>query len=264
MKKTIALILCFALVGFCGCQDKPMPEKAASEASAEAQQGNVKQTAEQVVKPAVETPVDIDDVEPVVDAATQAEIDVVKTLIKKSHEAVCNDDVEMFADCFVKNEKMKSFLDSIFAVMKKQYELEEAIFERFGEEGLDLFCDPQSNPDKPEGLVMHASFMCPPKDEPWWDDPDVEIDIEGETGTFYNPWANTYTPLRKESGQWLFDFMEIPDEALPAIEQMQVGMVGAIDKCLELLKQEETRVYDLNAEFGKAFFGGISGQNENE
>jgi len=255
MKKMLPLILCITAI--CGCNNaKPAPEPVIENSV-------VEPVVEPVFEPIAE-PIVEQIVEPVADTASQAEIDAVKTLIKKSHEAVCNDDAKAFAECFVQNEKLKSLIDSIFNGMKKQYELEEAIVARFGEEGLDLFYDPAENPDKPEGTFMHASFMCPPKDEPWWDDSDVEIEIDGDTGTFYNPWQNTYSSLRKENAQWLIDFSEIPDEAMPMVEQMQAGMLKGITQCLELVKQENTKVYDLNAELGKALFGDMSDQNEDQ
>lgn len=203
MYGTTLLILCFVVVGFCGCNDKQTPGKRLS--------GTPKM--ESAPAPVVTEPVTT--AEPVADAATRAEMDAVKALIKKSHEAVCSDDAKAFTACSVQNEKMKSVVDTIFTVMKKQYELEEAIVKRFGEDGLNLFYAPAENPDKPDGL-------------------------------------------------WLFDFSEIPDEALPMIEKMQTNMLECIIQCLGLVKQEDTKVYDLNAELGKTIFGGMTGDPNDE
>jgi len=230
MNKLITVLLSVAFF-LCGCNGKSPQEEPASQAVSAAKEDDNQADVKAV--------------------SSDPETDAVKELIKKSHLAVCNDDATAFAQCFVADEKTKSLTDSIFACAKAQYQLEEAIVKRFGEDGLDLFRDPE----KPDGVYV-ASFMAPPKEEAWWDDPDIdiEIDMDDLVGEYYNPWSNTTTPLRKQEGRWLFDFSQViaPDN-LPFAVETQANLLKGMQNCLELLKQENVKVIDLNIEMGKSF-----------
>ena len=246
--KQIVILLSIA-VFLCGCSNKPSQEKPLPQEN-----------------PAVHG-------ENIIATSSDSEIDAVKELLKKSHLAVCNDDAAAFAQCHVARDTMKSFIDTQFAGAKAQYQLEEAIVKRFGEEGLDLFRDPDDNPDKPTENFFVSSFMAPPKDEAWWDDPDIdiEIDMDNLVGEYYDPWSNTTTPLRKLDGHWLFDFTQnfvteqnsTPDD-LAFLEEVQNSLLKGMENCLDLLKQENVRVIDLNIEMGKPLRMLMFGNDEDQ
>jgi len=230
--KQFVILLSIAVL-LCGCNNKPAQEKPLP-------QNNPTVNGESIN-----------------DTPSDSEVVAVKELIKKAHLAVCNDDAAIFAQCFVASDTMKSFIDTTFVGAKIQHQLEEAIVKRFGEEGWDLFCSPSDNPDRPDGVFLF-SFNVPPKDEAWWDDPDVdiEIDMDDLVGEFYNPWQGITTPLRKQDGRWLYDFTQaFPPEALADVEKMQNTILKGMQHGLDLLKQENIKVIDLNVEMGKLIFG---------
>ena len=246
MKKIV--ILLSVAVFLCGCNDQPSLETSLSQDIPTANGEGVHAT------------------------PTDPEIEAVKELLKKSHLAVCNDDAAAFAQCYVASDTMKSLIDTIFAGAKIQYQLEEAIVERFGEEGLDLFRDSYDNPDRLNGAYAF-SFMAPPKDEAWWDDPDIDIEIDRDdlVGLYTNPWSNTTTPLRKQEERWLFDLTQnfvteqisSPDD-LAYLEEVQNSILKGMQNCIDLLKQENVRVIDLNIEMGKPLRMLMFGNDEDQ